>query len=285
MSKVTVIFVGGNKLIDKVIENVTHGTCSHTAIKILGGVLESQGIPDVGDKYPGVHLHIDDKYNNNAYVQFVDVDLPDLIAAEKKAQSLLGKFYSYIGCIEGGSYDIFGINLHPIINRFINLLIVKCLRIPINLDTGEWTMNCSETVTRILRAGGLDVLSGIDADCITPEDLLKALTSKNFSNINNFKESDIMSATTVSTELSTATSEITTKSSISDVINTAVETVSADAYEDIAQKIAELAKEIKDTNSLWVKVRNTVEIGTLSVLLSKAASALSEHSSKNSPIE
>lgn len=280
MSKVTVIFVGGSKLIDKVIENVTHGTCSHTAIKILGGVLESQGIPDVGDKYPGVHLHTDGKYNNNAYTQFVDVDLPDLIAAEKKAQSLLGKFYSYIGCIEGGSYDIFGINLHPIINRFINLLIVKFLNIPINLDTGEWTMNCSETVTRILRAGGLDVLPGVDADCITPEDLLKALTGKNLPKMNNFKESDIMSETTVSTELLTATSEITTtKSSISDVVNAAVETVSDGAYEDIAQKIAELAKEIKTTNSLWVKVRNTVEIGTLSVLLSKAASVLSEKKS------
>lgn len=280
MSKVTVIFVGGSKLIDKVIENVTHGTYSHTAIKILGGVLESQGIPDVGDKYPGVHLHTDGKYNNNTYTQFVDVDLPDLIAAEKKAQSLLGKFYSYIGCIEGGSYDIFGINLHPIINRFINLLIVKFLNIPINLDTGEWTMNCSETVTRILRAGGLDVLPSVDADCITPVDLLKALTGKNLPEMNNFKESDIMSETTVSTELLTATSEITTtKSSISDVVNAAVETVSDGAYEDIAQKIAELAKEIKTTNSLWVKVRNTVEIGTLSVLLSKAASVLSEKKS------
>ncbi|MDF2523192.1 MAG: hypothetical protein K0R31_833 [Clostridiales bacterium] len=277
MSKVTVIFVGGSKLIDTVIETVTHGTCSHTAIKILGGVLESQGIPDVGDTYPGVHLHTDGKYNNNAYAQFVDVDLPDLVAAEKKAQSLLGKFYSYIGCIEGVSYDIFGINLHPIINKFINLLIVKYLKIPINLNTGEWTMDCSETVTRILRAGGLDVLPSVDADCITPEDLLKALTGKNVSKTNNFKESDIMSEPTVSTELSTATSEITTtKSSITDVVNAAVETVSADAYEDIAQKIAELAKEIKTTNSLWVKVRNTVEIGTLSVLLSKAAAALSE---------
>lgn len=270
MSKVTVIFVGGSKLIDKVIENVTHGTCSHTAIKILGGVLESQGMPDVGDKYPGVHLRTDGKYNNNTYTQFVDVDLPDLIAAEKKAQSLLGKFYSYIGCIEGGSYDIFGINLHPIINRFINLLIVKFLNIPINLDTSEWTMNCSETVTRILRAGGLDVLPGVDADCITPEDLLKALTGKNLPEMNNFKESDIMSETTASTELLTATCGITTtKSSISDVVNAAVETLSDGAYEDIAQKIAELAKEIKTTNSLWVKVRNTVEIGTLSVLLSK----------------
>ncbi len=86
-----------------------------------------------------------------------------------------------------------------------------------------------------------------------------------------------MSETTVSTESSTAASEITTtKSSITDVINAAVETVSADAYEDIAQKIAELAKEIRTTNSLWVKVRNTVEISTLSNLLSKAAAALSE---------
>jgi len=30
-------------------------------------------------------------------------------------------------------------------------------------------------VTRILRAGGVDVLPGVYADCVTPADLLKAL--------------------------------------------------------------------------------------------------------------
>jgi hypothetical protein len=175
MAKVTVIFVGGNELVDKVIEGVTHGTCSHVAIQILGGVLESQGVPDKGDRYPGVHLHALDKYDNNQYAKFVEVEVPNLSAAERTAKRLLGKFYSYIGCIEGGVYDLFGIQLHPWIAKYINLLIVKFFRLPVNLDTGEWTMNCSETVTRILRAGGLSVLPGVDADCITPEDLLVAL--------------------------------------------------------------------------------------------------------------
>ena len=40
---------------------------------------------------------------------------------------------------------------------------------------GEVTVNCSEAVCRILRAGGVDVLPGVYADCVTPANLLKAL--------------------------------------------------------------------------------------------------------------
>ncbi|WP_371380924.1 hypothetical protein [Sporomusa aerivorans] len=176
MGKVTLIFVGGDTLVDDVIEKVTSGDYSHVAIKINGGVLESTGIMKAGDRYPGVHMRNMNEYEGNPYAVFFDIDLPNQIAAELMAKKLLGKFYSYIGCIEGGAHTLWGINLHPIINGVINWAIMLFMRLPVNLDTGAWTMNCSETVTRILRAGGFNILPGIDADCITPMDLYRYLT-------------------------------------------------------------------------------------------------------------
>jgi hypothetical protein len=175
MGKVTVIFVGGDSLVDDVIEKVTSGEYSHVAININGGILESTGIIKEGDHYPGVHMRQITEYDGNPDAVFIDVDVPDLQAAELKAKYLLGKFYSYVGCVEGGAYDVFGIKLHGWITKLINLLLVKFLHIPVNVDTGEWSMNCSETVTRILRAGGFNILPGVDADCITPMDLYREL--------------------------------------------------------------------------------------------------------------
>jgi hypothetical protein len=180
MAKLNVIFVGGNSWVDSVIEKITHGDVSHVAIQILGGTLESQGIPDKGDRYPGVHLHDLHKYDNNPYAKVYSVDIPDVLAATQKAEEVKGKFYSYLACFEGGTYDLFKIHLHPIIMKGINWCLSKLLRIPIDLDTGEWTMDCSETVTRILRAGGLLILPNIPADEVTPEDLEDALVSMGF---------------------------------------------------------------------------------------------------------
>lgn len=175
----TVVFVGGDSFVDDTIETITKGNFSHTAIQILDGTLESLGIPDDGDRYPGVHLHDIRKYDNDPDAVFVKVILPNPEGAIKKAKELNGKFYSYIGCIEGGAYDIFGINIHPWIIKLANLGIFRLFGIPTNVDTGEWTMNCSETVSRILRAGGLNVCPGVDADCITPMDLYRELTNGN----------------------------------------------------------------------------------------------------------
>jgi len=60
----------------------------------------------------------------------------------------------------------------------------------------------------------------------------------------------------------------------SQVIDSVVTTVASDSHTGIANKIASLAAEIGTTKSLYVKIRNTVEIGVLSALLSKVARQL-----------
>jgi hypothetical protein len=151
-----VIFVRGSKgnTVDRVIDDVSRGEFSHVAIKILDSIVEALGEPDLGDKYPGVWAHNPEKYDG-ADVEVVPVELPDLPSAEAEARSLIGTFYGYTDCIRGGLYDLTGVTLQG--NKF--------------------TANCSETVTRILRAGGLDVLPGVPPDCITPNDLYRAVTA------------------------------------------------------------------------------------------------------------
>lgn len=154
MSKVTVIFVYGDGFIDKIIDGVTDGIYSHTAIKILGGVVEALGVKDPGDDYPGIWLHPADKYDNNPNAKFIDVEIPDLSGAEETARKLIGKLYGYTDCIVGGLHDITGLNIP---------------------GDGDITDNCSETVPRILRGGGLNILPGIYADDITPNHLYRVL--------------------------------------------------------------------------------------------------------------
>jgi hypothetical protein len=50
-------------------------------------------VPDSGDKYPGVWLHAADKYDNNPNAEFVEIDLPNLAAAEVEARRLIGTLY------------------------------------------------------------------------------------------------------------------------------------------------------------------------------------------------
>jgi hypothetical protein len=155
MSKVTVIFVHGDSIVDKIIDDVSKGNYSHVAIKIIGGTLEALGMKDSNDPYPGIWKHDINKYDNNPYVKMIDVELPDLPSAESEANSLIGKPYGYIDCVDGGAYDLTGKQLPA---------------------DGELTANCSETVTRILRAGGFNILPDIEADCVTPMDLYRELT-------------------------------------------------------------------------------------------------------------
>jgi hypothetical protein len=83
-------------------------------------------------------------------------------------------------------------------------------------------------------------------------------------------------ATTVTEAATTAATTLaSTATSTANVITAVVATISADSHTGIADKIAALAVEIGTTKSLFVKIRNTVEIGALSVLLQKAASAVS----------
>ena len=87
--------------------------------------------------------------------EYIRVDIPDLGAAEAKAKHLLNTSYGLLtDCVEGAVHDLTGIVLP---------------------GNGEKTVNCSETVTRILRAGGLDALPGHEADSVTPGDLYREL--------------------------------------------------------------------------------------------------------------
>jgi len=154
VAKATVILVQGDNtnLVDHVINDVSQGEYSHSAIKFDWGIIESLGIKDPGDKYPGVWLHDPGKYDN-AMVTRIEVDLPDIPAAEVEARLLIGTLYGYTDCVRGGLYDLLGVEL----------------------EGNKITANCSETVTRILRAGGLNILPDIEADCITPNDLYREL--------------------------------------------------------------------------------------------------------------
>jgi hypothetical protein len=100
---------------------------------------------------------------------------------------------------------------------------------------------------------------------------------KNF-NFNLQNHAEEITTTDITSTVTSADAAVTiaaTATSTSNVITAVVATVAADAHTGIAEKIAHLAAEIKTTKSLFVKIRNTVEIGTLSVLLTKAASAVS----------
>lgn len=109
---------------------------------------------DATDLYAGVWIHDADKYDNDPNAVFIDVDVPDLEGAETEARKLIATHYGYLDCVVGGYYDITG------------------KQIPAD---GGITANCSETVTLILRAGGFNVLPGVEADAVTPNDLYKAL--------------------------------------------------------------------------------------------------------------
>jgi len=156
MAKVTLIIVGGESKIDKLITGITGGAKSHVAISILGSTLEALGIKDENDIYPGVWLHSPLKHINHPDATFIGVDIPDVVSAEDTARRLIGTLYGYVDCVNGGIYNLTGIQLP---------------------GDGNLTANCSETVVRVLRAGGFDILPGVDADCITPGDIYKEVVA------------------------------------------------------------------------------------------------------------
>lgn len=155
MSKLTVIFTANsdNKF-SKLISKVTKGEYTHVALKILNSVLEAFVSAIEDDPYPGIWLHEPDRYDNYKNAVFVDVEVPNLRGAEREARRSLGTYYGLVDCITSGIYNLTGAS------------------IPGN---GKHTMNCSETVVRILRAGGVNILPGINADSISPMDLYRAL--------------------------------------------------------------------------------------------------------------
>jgi len=151
MAKVTLIFVGGDSKVDKIITGVTGGTKSHVAGILFDSVYESLGMKDEGDLYPGVWMHDPSKYINNPDVEFITLEVPDIKALEAEARNLLGTPYGYTDCVRTGSFGTV---------------------IPDN----AYTMDCSETWTRLLRAGKLDILPGVPAGCISPVKLYEGVS-------------------------------------------------------------------------------------------------------------
>ncbi|SEP36904.1 hypothetical protein [Propionispora vibrioides] len=170
---VTLIFVRGDpvSMIDRTIEAVSQGDFCHVAVQFAWGIVEALGVPERGF-VPGVRLSPTDKYDGKA-VATMKLALPEEAAAEQEARRLLGRLYSYIGCLEGGIYDLTGIRLQPWLNKLSDWLQIRLFGTVLPVDIGTWSMNCSETAARIIRAGGINVLPGVEADCITPMDLIR----------------------------------------------------------------------------------------------------------------
>lgn len=160
MTRIRVGFSGGDNLLDKAINAVSgsqYVNISHAFIYILGSVLESEGVKEESDPYPGVWLHMPDKYDAAEYVRIVGIDIPDMWAAEKKARELLGTAYGYIDCLTTAAKFLTGHNI---------------------VKDSEGTMHCSETVTRILRAGGIDVCPDLEPGEVSPVLLYQDLINK-----------------------------------------------------------------------------------------------------------
>lgn len=150
MSKVICGFVGGDTLIDKVIEGFSGAQAediSHSFILLFGRPYESEGIKEPDAPYPGVWFSRRGKYDDNQHVKYVAVEVPDLQTMEDRAFELLGTLYGYTDCIATG---------------------IKLLTGEDMLIDGDKTAMCSETITRLLRAGGLDIRPDLAADQVSP---------------------------------------------------------------------------------------------------------------------
>lgn len=159
MAIIRIGFSGDAGELSKAIKFVTGGeycNVSHAYLyDFMGGVYEAMGIKLENDLYAGVWVHpndtrdITDKTKN----RLVDVDVPDMEAALKMGQVLLGTPYGYPDCISAAVFLATGEQI----------------------SDGTRTCMCSETVTRILRAGGINILPDLKADVVNPAMLYKEL--------------------------------------------------------------------------------------------------------------
>lgn len=153
MSKIVLIFVGGNSFIDKAIHEVSKGDVTHVAGLLFDGTYESTGLKEETDPYPGVWLHRPNKYIGNPDAKFIEIEVPDIDGLKAEARRLLGTPYGYTDCLRTGIFDILG------------------MQIPDN----DWSMMCSETWTRLLHGGKVNILPSIVPGCIDPSRLYKAV--------------------------------------------------------------------------------------------------------------
>lgn len=146
MAGTSLIFVHGDNFLSKAIQFATGSQWAHVGIELLGGIVEAL--------FDGVSLSVNNKYEGYIH-EYVEVDIPYLEAAEEKARALLNASYGFItDNVSGAVHDLTGIVL---------------------AGNGEATVNCSETVVLILRAGGFVILPDHAADTITPGGLYRAI--------------------------------------------------------------------------------------------------------------
>lgn len=157
MDTVTIIACRGSAWYSDIIKMAEHGQYTHIAGLILDSTLESQGIKDVGDKYPGVWLHPPSKYIDGQDCKFIAVGVKNLDAMKDKAREILGTPYSFHGCIEAGLEMLF--DLKP-------------------PTDGELTMMCSETWDVLLRVGEPIncTLPDFKPDFVAPQRLFDAIS-------------------------------------------------------------------------------------------------------------
>ncbi len=146
MGKIEVIFISGRSLFDTTVKIITNSKWSHVGIYMLGGIVDAL--------MPVVRISPSDRYAN-CHFEIIGVTVPNLNAAYQEALNLIGTPYGlFTDCVNGSLYKLIGIS---------------------RKGNGRRTVNCSEAVTRILRAGGLSILSDVPADCLTPKCLYEVL--------------------------------------------------------------------------------------------------------------
>jgi len=146
MAKVNVLFSYPCTPFGDLVEAVEgKGEPSHAAIFMLGGILEA-----LDNGFVKSPLTAYDGFKTT----ILSIDVPNIKAAEAEAEKLLGTPYGYRSCVDGGLHDLLGITVP---------------------GDGEKTVDCSEAVTRILQAGGLDIFPDFSADNVTPADLFEKL--------------------------------------------------------------------------------------------------------------
>jgi len=92
-------------------------------------------------------------YDKNK-VRIFELDVPDefIQAGDTEFNKVWGRPYGWLALLNGAIYTLTGIETE---------------------GDGEFTGDCSEDDTRILRAYGYDILDSVPADCITPYILYK----------------------------------------------------------------------------------------------------------------
>lgn len=148
--KVIVGANGGNTIIDDIIKDASDSNdlnVTHSFGLIFDSILESRGVKEANDPYPGVWLHSPSKYAEDSTARMYEVEVPDIEALESEARKLIGSFYSIGSC------------LAYVLKKLTN----------INVPDFARTCDCCELWITLLRSGGLTVLPQYKVNQVSPK--------------------------------------------------------------------------------------------------------------------